>query len=162
MKRLVLIVALLCSTSIFAEGLKMDNLKVNKVGVRLGLRDGTLGFGLIMPMGKLYKDFMFATTFDYVSVDSVTQIGLGLRGSYHLKDVKLMPKMKTYVGGGLAIHTVSAGASSGSTNLGIDMFAGVGYQINKKMCVKGESGYRMAGSGMSHLVLSGAFVYSFR
>ena len=98
--KLIVLLMLVCSTSLFAlDGLKMDNLKFNKAGVRLGMYDGNLGFGLLLPMGNLYKDFSFATTFDYKSQDIVTTMVLGLRSCYILKNVKLMDKMKTYVGG---------------------------------------------------------------
>ena len=157
--KLIVLLMLVFSTSVFAlDGLKMNNLKFDKVGLRLGMYDGTLGFGVIAPMGNLYKDFGFATTLDYSSEDSASSTVLGLRSCYKLKDVNLMPNMNTYVGAGLAVHHYSFETSL--TKIGIDGFAGVGYKLNSKMCVKGEVAYRML-SDYAHLALTGAFVYTY-
>lgn len=171
--KVFIILMLMCTSAFAADGLKMDNLKVNKIGVRAGLYDGDVGFGLLLPIGNLYKDFNFGTTLDYKSKDYVKFLSLGLRACYKLKDVQPMKNMKVYVGGGLAIHKVTVDlptisilgstidTSASSTNLGVDGFVGVGYKLNKKMCLKGEAAYRVM-SDYGHLALTGALVYNFR
>ena len=168
MKKISLIIALLFATATFAQsGLKMQNLKFEKVGVRLGLYDGDLGFGLTMPMGNLYGDFGFATTVDYKSKEGVKFTSLGLRGCYRLKNVKMPNNMKLYTGAGLAFHHISwdnygiTSIDSSWNKFGVDGFIGVGYPIKKGMCIKGEAAYRMT-SDFSHLALTGTFVYKFR
>ena len=168
MKKIVLIIALLCSTFTYADSISTKNLKFNKVGVRVGMYDGDIGFGLVLPMGKLNSDFGLGATLDYKSKDSVKFTSLGVRTCYRLKNVNLMKNMKTYVGGGLAVHKVSVDLptilgvdmSASSTNIGADVFIGVGYKLNKKMCVKGEAAYRLM-SDYGHLALTSALVYSF-
>lgn len=160
MKKIVLIIALLCSTFTYADSISTKNIKFNKVGVRVGMYDGDIGFGLVLPMGKLNSDFGLGATLDYKSKDSVKFTSLGVRTCYRLKNVNLMKNMKTYVGGGLAVHKVSVDLSASSTNIGADAFIGVGYKLNKKMCVKGEAAYRLM-SDYGHLALTSALVYSF-
>ncbi len=178
MKKMI-IALLLLSTSVFADGLKMENLNVSKVAFKFGLTkpsdvDSVLSFGAVVPLGNLYADYGFGASLDYWSKSmgarDFSDIALGLRACKKLAMIDLMgKKAKVYAGAGVALHflkkdvdaSVIGDESDTSTKLGLDAFGGVGFPLTKKIHLKGEVGYRLV-SDISQLQIGGAIVYNFK
>lgn len=178
MKKIIVVLILAMSLGIFAQQPAQTNrLNISKVGFKLGLVkpssvDSTLDFGLLLPLGNLYKSLNFATTVDYWSKDmglglDFSDLSLGLRMCQHFPQVKFLDKAKFFAGAGVAVHfaklstSTPIAVSETSTKLGLDAFGGFGYPLTEKLHLKTETGYRLV-SDLSQLYLSATFIYKFR
>lgn len=184
MKRYTFAAVLTAVCVVFTSGLHAQaDIGVKGAGGKLSFVspndiDATIGFGAFLDLGTITPELSLRAGVDYWSTSedvllaewSWNDLILSAHAVYNFELEN--PRVKPYAGGGLAIHLskvevpkttllgVTVGGEDASTDIGLDLLGGVGFQAAEKVDIFGEAMYRIV-SDIGQFVISGGFVVWF-